>query len=112
MVDACLHNLYDVPRAKHIFTRLRDQKGNPVLVTRLYNSLLEAYVGMASLPNTDNKENWLNDAWDLYDDMENGREVDLHSKPHVLPNAGTYAVMLTTWHRCVLTSTNTGPSEN
>ena len=44
VMDACLHNLYDVPRAKQIFERLRTENhGDPLLEPRLYNSFLQAY---------------------------------------------------------------------
>ena len=39
---------HDVPRAKYLFNRLRAEKpGDPVLSTRLYNTVLGAYVETA-----------------------------------------------------------------
>lgn len=93
VIDACLHNFYDVPRAKHIFETLRkSSKAEAVINTRLYNSLLEAFIAMATSKDPDNRLIWLEDAWILFDSMENGMEV-------TAPNATTYAVMLAAWLR-------------
>ena len=97
VIDACLHNLYDIPRAKQIFERLRkSSKAEAVLNTRLYNSLLEAFIAMASSKDPENRLIWLEDAWLLFDSMETGTEV-------AAPNATTYAIMLAAWLRCVKT---------
>ncbi|THV02643.1 DNA/RNA polymerase [Dendrothele bispora CBS 962.96] len=105
IMDACLHQLHDVPRAKGVFTRLRqkwtedaesssvtsstDPSSHPFLEPRLYNAFLEAYLSMASTPGkgTANKDYWIESAWELYDAMESGKEG-------VEPTAGTYATML------------------
>src|ERR1700722_6632907 len=93
VICACLHNLYDVPRAKQIFARLRSTKtSDPLLVPQLYNSFLETYLNMATTKNTDESERWIYDAWVLYNSMEKGTEG-------VSPTAGTYAVMLLAWSR-------------
>ena len=93
VIDACLHNFYDVPRAKQIFERLRkSSKAEAVLNTHLYNSLLEAFIGMATSKEPKNRFIWLEDAWILFDSMETGMEV-------AAPNATTYALMLAAWLR-------------
>ena len=93
VIDACLYNLYDIPRAKQIFERLRkSSKAEAVLDIRLYNSLLEAFIAMATSKDLSNKLVWLEDAWILFDSMETGMEV-------AAPNATTYALMLVAWLR-------------
>ena len=97
-MGACLHNLYDVPRAKQIFERLRKSDiGATLLDARQYNAFLNAYVEMAATKDVENKARWLEDAWSLFDVMERGTEK-------VIPTAGTYAVMLLSWLRYVLPS--------
>ena len=92
VVDACLRDLQDVPRAKLIFERLRDtRQGDPILEAPMYNSFIEAYLEMASREEL-NRANWLEDAWALYNDMESG-----HEKVNPTPN--TYALMLQAWLR-------------
>ena len=98
VMGACLHNLYDVPRAKQIFERLRKSDiGVTLLDARQYNAFLNAYVEMAATKDVENRARWLEDAWSLFDVMERGTEK-------VLPTAGTYAVMLLSWLRYVLPS--------
>ena len=93
VIDACLHNLYDIPRARQIFGRLRrGSKAEAHLNTGLYNSLLEAYIAMATSKDPDNRLVWLGDAWGLFGSMETGAEV-------AAPNATTYALMLAAWLR-------------
>lgn len=94
VMDACLHNMYDVPRAKTIFDRMREKVGNPALETRVYNAFLEAYLNLATTKEAGNKEYWVENAWDLYAAMESGKEK-------IEPNANTYASMLLFWHRYV-----------
>jgi DNA-directed RNA polymerase len=95
VIDACIHNLYDVPRAKQVFERLRKStKADAMLDVRLYNSFLEAFIGMATQKDPENKILWLEDAWTLFDAMEAGKEI-------APPNATTYALMLTAWIRFV-----------
>lgn len=95
VIDACLHNLYDVPRAKQIFDRLRKRSSN-VLEPRIYNSMLESYVAMASATDDAAKPKyWLEEAWRLYQTMESST-VD-----KIAPTASTYALMLLAWLRCV-----------
>jgi len=91
VIDACLHNLYDVPRAKQIFEGLRtSSKAEAFMNTRLYNSLLEAFITMAASKDIGNRLVWLEEAWVLFDSMETGKEV-------AIPNATTYALMLAAW---------------
>ena len=92
VMDACLHNLYDVPRAKTIFESLRQKSGNPILSTRVYNAFLEAYINMAT--GREPRRIWLEFAWELYHAMESGTE-------QFVPNASTYALMLLAYHRSV-----------
>jgi len=93
IIDACLHNQYDVPRAKTVFARLRAKAGNRLLTTSLYNAFLEAYVGMAQNDKLDRRR-WIRDAWALYKILESGSE-------QVHPNSKTYSVMLFLWHQYV-----------
>lgn len=92
VIDACLHNLYDVPRAKQIFEGLRkSNKAEAVLNTHLYNSLLEAFIAMATSKDPENRITWLEDAWFLFNSMEKGTDA--------APNAATYSFMLLAWLR-------------
>lgn len=93
IIDACLHNLYDVPRAQDVFSRLRARRGNRLLTTPLYNAFLEAYVGMAGKVPLD-REYWIDTAWKLYNVLESGAEA-------VHPNHKTYSIMLFLWHQYV-----------
>jgi DNA-directed RNA polymerase, mitochondrial len=95
VIDACLHNLYDVPRAKQVFERLRKSgKGDATVDVRLYNSFLEAFISMATHKDTENRVLWLEDAWTLFDAMESGKNVPQ-------PDANTYSAMLVAWLRFV-----------
>ncbi|KAL0061581.1 DNA-directed RNA polymerase [Marasmius tenuissimus] len=93
IINACLHNFFDVPRARSIFDRLRSERGSVTyLEPRMYNAFLEAYIGMASNESEPNKEYWLESAWELYDVIESEME-------RVAPSEETYATMLLAWHR-------------
>ncbi|KAG7096404.1 hypothetical protein E1B28_003847 [Marasmius oreades] len=93
IINACLHNSYDVPRAKSIFDRLRCQPGSSAfLEPRMYDAFLEAYVNVASKDSEDNKEYWLENVWDLYEALETERE-------RVVPTDATYAIMVIAWLR-------------
>ncbi|KAG1902934.1 uncharacterized protein F5891DRAFT_1276856 [Suillus fuscotomentosus] len=93
VMDACLHNLYDVPRAKQIFEQLRTTKSHePLLESRIYNSFLEAYIHMAFVKEPEDRTLWVEDACHLYDLMEKGTD-------RVHPTASTYAIMLLAWRR-------------
>lgn len=91
VIDACLHNCYDVPRAKFVFTQLREnRRGDPILQPRLYNLFIEAYLVMATQKDEKSRSMWLEEAWGLYEAMESGAD-------NVAPTSGTYAVMLKLW---------------
>lgn len=93
VIDACLHNLVDVPRAKGVFDRLRASKPDqPILDSRVYNSILSAYIEMATTKETARRNHWVEDACALYEVMEEGQD-------HTTPTAGTYALMLLIWQR-------------
>ncbi|KIM89933.1 hypothetical protein PILCRDRAFT_812715 [Piloderma croceum F 1598] len=93
VMDACMHNLYDVPRATQIFENMRrDRPGEPLLDTRVYNSFLEAFIEMATTKGQSNRDYWVNKAWTLFGIMDDGKEK-------VVPTAGTYATMLIAWLR-------------
>ena len=95
VIDACLHNLYDVHRARQVFEHMRETKpGDAALTTRVFNSFLEAYINMASTKGKEDAHYWIRSTWELYDVMEQGIE-------RVIPNAATYACMLTVWMRLV-----------
>lgn len=88
VMDACLYNLYDVPRAKQIFERLRKSiPAESLLEARIYNAFLEAYVEMASIKEPNDGALWAEEAWSLYEAMENGSE-------NIHPTAQSYAIML------------------
>ncbi|KAJ7088569.1 DNA/RNA polymerase [Mycena crocata] len=82
VMDACLYDLYDVPRAKGIFDRLRTQ-GSGVLEIRVVNAMLEAYVKMAG---RSEPEYWVEAVWELFDATTS-------------PSASTYAIILLAIHR-------------
>ncbi|KAH8115023.1 DNA/RNA polymerase [Phellopilus nigrolimitatus] len=91
VIDACLHGCYDVPRAKFVFSQLREKRqGEAIVQPRLYNLFLESYLEMALEKDAQNGSTWLEDAWALYEAMENGEDK-------VAPAASTYAIMLKIW---------------
>ncbi|CAK5271845.1 unnamed protein product [Mycena citricolor] len=65
VMDACLYNTYDVPRAKGIFDRLQAQ-GNPAVQIHMINTMLEAYTKMA-VAHKDEADYWVESAWDLFE---------------------------------------------
>jgi DNA-directed RNA polymerase len=96
VIQACLHSLHDVPRAKDMFERMRSLRhGDSILETKLYNSFLHAYLRMADEKDSGNRKMWIEDLWSLYQVMETGYE-------RVEPNESTYAIVLLAWHKCVL----------
>lgn len=93
VMDACLYQQFDVPRAKGIFDRLRRAGvATHELDARMYNAFLEAYLNMAGNKSGDERLFWLECAWELFRDMEDPQAI-------VAPSAGTYATMLLTWLR-------------
>lgn len=92
IIDACLHNNYDVPRAKEIFERIRsDPRMTSHMTTRLYDAMLTGYNEMA-LRDPDMSDMWIEDALALYETMEDGGA-------QIAPSANTYANMLLLWLR-------------
>ncbi|KAL1740439.1 hypothetical protein HDZ31DRAFT_5442, partial [Schizophyllum fasciatum] len=85
VINACLHNLYDVQRAKSIFDRMRERPNHPGLDTRVYNAFIHAYIGMATTKDPANREYWVESAWELYEAMKTG------TNERIAPNPGTYA---------------------
>jgi DNA-directed RNA polymerase len=96
VMDACLHNCYDVPRAKEIFDGLRAKRSEQILHPRLYTAFVEAYLNMA-LKEPEKKALWVEDAWLLLDSLFNGQEK-------VAVTSGAYALALIAWLRFVYTS--------
>lgn len=93
VMAACLHNLHNVPRAKQILERLRkDKPDEAILETRLLNSFLEAYLGMAMNKEGKERQMWLDEMRKMYTDMESERVP-------ATPSEGTYALMLLAWYR-------------
>ncbi|KAJ7074487.1 DNA/RNA polymerase [Mycena amicta] len=84
IMDACLHNLYDVPRAKSIFDRLRAHQSGSI-DNRVVNAMLEAYLKMASQTQSE-AEYWVESLWELYDAA-------------VEPSTSAYAIALLAVHR-------------
>ena len=95
VIDACLFNCYDVPRAQSVFERLRSKRlGEAGLEARIYNTFLDAYYQMALNRDVEKAEIWVDEAWSLYQAMEKGVEG-------VVPNASTYAHIMRFWSRFV-----------
>jgi len=95
-MDACLHNCYDVHRAKAIFDNLRAKRAEQILHPRLYTAFVEAYLEMA-LKESEKKSLWVEDAWILLDSLFSGQEK-------VAVTTGAYALALIAWLRFVCTS--------
>jgi DNA-directed RNA polymerase len=95
-MDACLHNGYDVPRAKEIFDDLRARRTEQIIHPRLYSAFVEAYLNMA-LKEPEKRSLWVEDAWTLLDSLFSGNE-------RVTVNTGAYALALVAWLRCVYAS--------
>lgn len=93
VMDACLHNGYDVPRAQEIFNDLRAKGSEHVLHPRLHTAFVEAYLDMA-LKESEKRSLWVEDAWTLLDSLFSGNEK-------VPVTAGAYALALVAWLRCV-----------
>ena len=93
VMDACLHNCYDVPRAKEIFDNLRARGAEQILHPRLYTAFAEAYLEMA-FKEPQKRSFWVEDAWILLDSLFCGIEK-------VSVTSGAYALALVAWVRCV-----------
>jgi DNA-directed RNA polymerase len=92
-MDACLHNGYDVPRAKAIFDDLRAKRSEHILHPRLYTAFVEAYLDMA-FKEPEKKSLWVEDVWTLLDSIFSGKEK-------IPVTASAYALALVAWLRCV-----------
>jgi hypothetical protein len=90
IVDACLTNFHDVPRAESLFAELRrDQRAANFIDVRIFNRFLHAYFTLAENPNTSPKqaEKYRMQAWELYKSMVENEE-------RVVPKSHTSACML------------------
>jgi len=90
IVDACLSNFHDIPRAQSLFAELRDdRKAVNFMDVRVFNRFLHAYFTLAENPNTGYKdaEKHRIQAWGLYKSM-------VENKERVEPNPHTSALML------------------
>lgn len=93
VIDACLHNLYDVPRAREIFDRLSAERpGDPILTIQLANALMTAYLEMATNKEPDRATSWIDSLVALYESIES-------SASSIKPVANTFATMLLVWQR-------------
>lgn len=92
IMDTCLNDCYDVPRARDIFEATRKRnKVKYLLNTQTYNKFLLAYSEMA-LRHEQHRDDWLREAWLLFTKMESGEE-------RVVPNAESYVIMTLLWNR-------------
>jgi DNA-directed RNA polymerase len=96
VMDACLHNCHDVPRAKGIFDNLRSKGAEQILHPRLYTAFVEAYLEMA-IKEPEKRALWVFDAWTLLDLQFSGNE-------NVRVTSGAYSLALVAWLRCVCAS--------
>ena len=92
IIDACVYNLHDVPRAKRLFEELVEAAKHLSateypLDVMLFNTMLRAYADMAV---KGRPEGWLPDVWNLYETMLDGP---------IQPNATTYAIIFATLDR-------------
>ena len=93
IINACLHNTYDVPRAMSIFKNLRERwDKRPILDAPIYNAFLEAYLIMATENELENAQTWFEHIWKLFNEMR--RPPD-----SVVPNHTTYAILTLAPHR-------------
>ncbi|TEB18252.1 mitochondrial RNA polymerase [Coprinellus micaceus] len=90
VMDACLYNLHNVPRAKMLFNRLR-ATNKAILTIDMYNRLLSAYLQMAVREEVGRKQ-WVHDAWNLFTAMTRSEE-------DMSPDHTSYALMLYAWHQ-------------
>jgi len=91
IMDACLHNGYDVLRAKKIFDNLRSKQAVQILHPRLYTAFVGAYLNMAS-KEPQKKSLWVDDAWRLLNSLFSGKEK-------VAVTTSAYALALVAWLR-------------
>ncbi|KAG8908928.1 DNA-directed RNA polymerase [Tulasnella sp. 403] len=88
LILACISDLLDVERAGKIFDSMRDDLliSESILDVSVYNKMLNAYFEKAAQDRAE-LPRWLDRAWDLYDDMAQG-------KRNVCPDAYTFAAAL------------------
>lgn len=91
IIQACLHDQYDVARAENILASIRMSRGKMLLDTRMYNSFLEAYLAM-SQREPDNADIWLGRMWNTYEFLEKNDDG-------LVPSPSTYAIMLVSLDR-------------
>jgi hypothetical protein len=90
ILDACLSNFRDIPRAQSLFADLRrERKATNFIDVRVFNRFLYAYFTLAEDPHTSPKEteNYRMQAWELYKSLVENKET-------VSPNSHTSALML------------------
>ncbi|KAF8578733.1 DNA/RNA polymerase [Ramaria rubella] len=87
IIDTCLNECYDVPRARDVFESMRIQgRGDFMLKIPIFNKFLQAYGTMAA-KHEQHRGEWVQEAWLLFNRMEAGDEK-------AVPNAETYATMV------------------
>jgi len=90
ILEACLSNFRDIPRAQTLFDELRrERKATNFIDVRVFNRFLDAYFTLAENPETSPKEaeKYRMHAWELYKSMVENKET-------VSPNPHTIALML------------------
>ncbi|KAF6749610.1 mitochondrial RNA polymerase [Ephemerocybe angulata] len=90
VMDACLHNHYNVSRARTLFNGLRESNAN-ILTTEVYNRILAGYFKMGEKEEV-KRMMWVHEAWKVYREMCAGREP-------VRPDTSTYALVLASCHQ-------------
>lgn len=92
IIDTCLNECYDVPRARDVFESMRIQgRGRYLLKISIFNTFLQAY-GTMAMKHEQHRDEWIQEAWLLFNRMEAGDE-------NAVPNAETYAIMALLWKR-------------
>ena len=91
VIDICLHNEHDIPRAQEVFDRLRSLGSSGILTARVYNQFLASYLNLAE-KEPGRATHWLSESWKLYAELEQGAD-------DLIPTAKTYAIMLKTLKR-------------
>jgi hypothetical protein len=87
VMNACLHNCYDVRRALGIFEDLRvNHKDHPSFDVHVYNKVLEACLGMIDVEPSKSVI-WIEDFYEYFDLLNSGKDG-------IVPNATTYALAM------------------
>lgn len=90
IIDACLADFYDIPRAQSLFAELRrDRKATKFMDVRIFNRFIHTYFLLAEDTKTSPRETekYRVRAWELYKSMVANEE-------QVVPNPHTSALML------------------